>query len=503
MTLDIRGKEVVSKIINDIESSENRDRKKYEWQSFEIYSGDQRKHVLSELQRLFPDSWNSMRVSNINVEKKVIDKLARVYKTPPVRFINDNPNDDVDRIYSGFNKSFQVYDTSYNRHKNSLAWVQNNPGMPSEFNLKILDPYLFDLIIDPDSNQVMAVILSYPDTEITHFNGQLDASKIKRPDGQNQLIAESPGDSGATVKTYSVWTAEHQVVVTARKKVIQNEKITVLDFVIDESNPGMINPIGMLPFKWITTNPELPEFPISSPLAAESVNINVLSSDVLTASALQGFGLLLLKYPEGSQVNPKHTGFTVAMELPQKNDPDAKETTAEYINANPDLNGMNQVTMNYAEAVISDFGLQNFSLAGSSKNFTSGFDRALSMADVTEVRETNIQTFQEAEQSIFEIIQAYDKTNKTTMFSDKDELQVVYSKPRILQSEEDVLKNIKLKKELGLIENFEALMILDPNMSEKAAKEKLDRINESKKDILTTFSKVTDENNKESEREED
>ncbi len=502
MAIDILNKGVVQGLINEIEGTENRDRKIYEYRSFEIYSGDQRKHVLKELSVLFPESWKAMRVSNINVEKKVVDKRARVYKAPPTRLVNGESNDNLDLIYENFNTSFQRYDVSFNRHSHSLAWIQNSADMPSEFNLKILDPYLFDLVIDPDTNEILAVILSYPDTDITNPESSLDRSKVKIPDGFNQGIAESPQDAAAETKTYSIWTASHHVSVRVQKTVVKGETKTIIDFVTDESNPEMTNPLGRLPFVWITTAPDLPDYPISSPLAAESVNINVLNSDVLTASALQGFGQLVLKYPEGSKLSPKHTGFTTAIELPQKADPDAPATTAEYINPNPDLEGMRQVVMDYAESIMGDHGLQNFSLAGSAKNFTSGFDRALSMADVTEVRECNIQVYEKAEQEIFEIIKAYDKLNKTRLFNENDKLSVIYAKPEILLSEQEKLANVEKKLELGIIQKFEAIMFLT-GMSEDEAKQKLEDIKKERMDSLTAFRpRLVNGNNEERERQE-
>jgi len=505
MAIDLTDLSQVSRIIQEIDGSENRDRKKYEWQSYETYSGDQRKHTLSELARLFPQSWNTMRISNVNVLKKVVDKIARSYKSAPVRLVNNEANDNLQDIYVGFNQSFKRMDVGYNRHKTSLVWVQNNPLIPTDFKLKILDPYLYDLVINPDTNEIEVVILSYPDTDITHFNGNNDVSKIKTPDSVNQTIAESEQDAGSQVRTFAMWSKDQSIIVTARQKMQQEERVTQVDFILDESNPNMINPIGTLPFVWLTIEPDVPDFPISSALPYESININVLNSDLLTASAKQGFGMMVLKYPEGSQIKQLHTGFDIALELPQKNDPDAPATTAEFINANPDLKGMKDTIMEYAEAIISDHGLQNFNLVGSNTNFTSGFDRALSMVDVTEIREENMDLYEWAEKEVFEIIKKYDQLNKTRLFNIDDELTVQFSKPNILQSEKEILETIDKKLSLGLIQKFEALMMLNPNMTEEQALEKLGLIKQERQEVVESFMGQGIDNNadnKETEREE-
>jgi len=317
--VDLTNLAQVSQIIHEIEGTENRDRRRYEWRAYEIYSGDQRKHILDELQKRYPVEWNAMSVSNVNIEKKVVDKKAKVYKNPPKRKLGDDINDDLDRIYAPWNASFQEMDTIFNRHKSVMTWVQNNPETPSEFNLLSLAPYTYDLVINPDTFVVEAVILNYPDREITRIDGNEDRTKIKHPDSINQAIAESQTDSAEDFKTYAMWTADNHVTVGATKtKTAGGQLITKIDYIIDEDNPSMINPLGILPFVWVTSDPFVPEFPISSPLSWESININVLNSDVLTAMA-HSMGQLVLKYPEGSKIKQIHRGHTMNIELPQSN----------------------------------------------------------------------------------------------------------------------------------------------------------------------------------------
>jgi len=52
----------------------------------------------------------------------------------------------------------------------------------------------------------------------------------------------------------------------------------------------------------------------------------------------------------------------------------------------------------------------------------------------------------------------------------------VFKKPKVLISDAEILSNIEKRLSLGLIEKWEALRILDPNLSEEAAREKADGI---------------------------
>ena len=62
------------------------------------------------------------------------------------------------------------------------------------------------------------------------------------------------------------------------------------------------------------------------------------------------------------------------------------------------------------------------------------------------------------------------------MFSPEDDLQVVYPKPKVLTSDSETLKNIKEMLDLGLIEEWEKFIKMDPNLSEQDAMDKLERI---------------------------
>lgn len=505
MAVDLFDKSQVSQIITEIEGSENRDRKIYEFEAYEIYSGNQRKHVKKELQRLFPETHESMRVSNINILKKVVDKISRVYKTPPLRTLGgDNPNNEtLAEVYEKFDKQYAQMDKSFNRHKNTLVWVQNDLIEKTKFRLLILNPYSFDLVINPDNFMVEAVILSYPDDTVTSMNGNLDKSKVRISDGINQFIAEGQEDSAPRFKTYSMWTPTQHVKIRQKKEIDNKVLTTEITYIEDPLNPNGDNPLGMLPFRWLTTDPDVPEFPIASPLPFESVNINILESDIITASALQGFGILLTTAEQGSKTNVIHQGFNIAMHLDQPSDPDAPRTTAEYLNPSPDLGGMRDVVNTYAEAVISDHGLMNFSLAGSGDKFASGLDRALSMADVTEVREMNQADYMEVETDVFEIIKKYDEINATKLFDKDDKLQVLYSKPKILTSEKETLELIEKKLDRGLLKKVKAFMLLNPSMSEEEAEEELEEIKEEKINNAQAFmSRMNSADNKEPEREE-
>jgi hypothetical protein len=58
-------------------------------------------------------------------------------------------------------------------------------------------------------------------------------------------------------------------------------------------------------------------------------------------------------------------------------------------------------------------------------------------------------------------------------FTEDDILEVTFPKPKLMVSDSETLANIEKRLNLGLMQRYEALMMIDPNLSEDQAKEKL------------------------------
>jgi len=329
------------------------------------------------------------------------------------------------------------------------------------------------VIINPDTGELETVILSYPDGNITGFSD--------KNDGVDQKIMESANDAGVETKTYTMWSKEfHAAWIVKTHKDEKGKMVSELKLVEDPENPDLKNPLGKLPFEWLSQDWDVPDKPVENSLPLESVWINILNSDLLTGASRASLGMLTIKYPAGSEVKQLFTGHSVSLELPQSTEEGAPPTEADFINPSPDLEGIKGVVYDYASSIMADHGLDGVSLAGSEKNFTSGFDRMLAMADVTEVREENAQRYEEFEQGIFEIIKKFDEVNGTGLFKLEDQLEVHYVKPKPLQSEMDILTAFKLKRELNAAKEHTVIQELNPNLSEDQAIEMLEEIKEDK-----------------------
>ena len=133
----------------------------------------------------------------------------------------------------------------------------------------------------------------------------------------------------------------------------------------------------------------------------------------------------------------------------------------------------------------------------------------LSEANVQSLIRLNQEVYLDVENDIFTIMNAwFDNVIGANPFSNDEDLIVIYPKPKILITDRETLENIQKRLDMGLIQRFEALQILDPNMTEEAARDKLDRIEEEKMARMQAFApqlmqanKKPDETSKDDEEE--
>ena len=334
------------------------------------------------------------------------------------------------------------------------------------------------------------VVLHYPSNRLVGSDST--------GDGKSDIIAESQDDGSADVDTYVFWSSDQHVVIEIEKeKVVTRDGQHIkrnINFVPIEGNPNNVNPIGRLPFSYLSKDLS-PDNPYFNPITEQTITFNLLMSELLTSANLQGTGTFILKYPskmQGSIDNISY-GLTSAIELPQDENPQAPRTEAEFINPSPDLAGQKESYMSYLKKVLSQHGITTSQgIDQGAESFSSGIERMIASADLQDLRNSNQMLYAILEKDVFEICKAWDRAGslglgQARMFKDDDELQVYFPKPKVMISDRETLDNIKLRLELGLIQKHKALMILDPNLDDESAKKLLEEINAEKMDNISEF----------------
>lgn len=504
MKIDILNKDVIHNIIYEINSFQNKQRKEKEWDAYQIKEGMLREYVKAELKRLFPKNHSKMRVSDVNITKKVIDKISKAYSIPPKREIpgaTEEVNTSLNNIYKNgeFNCAYRNFDWILNLHKYGLFWVNYDSDLDNYYPMS-LKPFEYDIIRDQNNGELECVILSYPGIEITTHgvSGSIPASIS---DGINQLIQESQFDSGAENKVYALWNNEnHVVVVWSKKKIVSATKVDYqysVTYVPIDGNPNNINPLGVINFVYKQKGDAI-DYPVKNPITDQSINYNVIQSDILTASTMQGFGQGVLKYPAGAEILEQEVGYMTAIKLPQDTTPDSKETSFQFENPSPNLEGWQKIILTYLKQVLAEHGINSAqSIDGETEKYASGLDRLIASADVQWIIQENQEIYLELENNVFEIVKAWESLKGNKEFTQFDEIKVIYQKPTVQISDSEKLNNIKMLLDMGLVDKEGALQILDPNLSVEQAKEKIASFNAPNEAVLRLISNNKPQNNKE------
>lgn len=472
---------VVTQIISDIEGGEERNRRIKEFDSWQVYSGNVKPYVKNKIIETRPKSHKGYTISDVSLSKMIVDPIAKAYKESPIRTVDKDEvkNERLNEVYEEGNarKQLPYMDVVTNLHKHSLTWV-NYLEVEQRYNFMTLQGYEYSVVRDKDTGELIGVILNYGNKDVTHG--------AHSGDGVDNLIAESQADSSAQSKLYAMWSKDNYVVIKIEMAEVQEvdgvklkKSVTYVDL---PDNPANVNTIGRLPFVYVSKEMAI-DFPTPSPLLNQTITANAMMSEYMTAANIQGTGQMVFKYPMQfeQQFSNITTGLLSAIKLPQSNNPEDKATEATYINPSPDLAGQREATLTYIKQVMNEHGLKNTSSVDSSaQSFSSGLHMAIASASTQDIIETNQLAYVDVEKEMFEIIKAWEKFLGNTVFKDEDELSVVFKKPKVMISDKEVLENIEKRLSLGLIEKWEALMILDPNLSEDDAREKEKVIKETK-----------------------
>jgi hypothetical protein len=502
--IDLRNTDHVKKIVLEVDNEQNIRRKREAWILNQCLEGNQREYVEKELARIYPETYSKFRIGDINIAKKVELKLSKAYKNPPNRKAKTETetkalNEEYENNH--FDMMFKEADSIFNLHKYVccwLAWQNPNPLLGIEEGSYVphaLKPYEYDLIRDQVTGEPIIFIQSHPTTEVTRLAG--------RSDGIEQTISESQSDTAAQSQIYYMWSKNvyvEAIVTKAKGHGNENEELVNVQYI--DVKPNLL---GRLPIAYLQADSSV-DYPVKSNIAIQSIDWNVSLSDLKTAAATQGHGQLVISHPEGMKFKKVHMGMHTAVRLPQSKKPDAPSTTAEYISANPDLNGQLEVLKFDLMNLLDDYGIKaKGALKGGSESFSSGFDRLLSEADVQDVIEDNQSMYSDKlEQEFFRVFKAYENAMNQTSVRSTDSIAITFEKPKVLISDKETLENIKMREELGLMLPHEKHMIINPNLSEEEAIAREEAIQEIRKQRLEEMqAEFDDEEENEDDNEEE
>lgn len=235
---------------------------------FNIYEGDLVKYVLEDLrQQLSQQSFDMIqhRIAPVNVLKRLVDKLSKIYSESPARWLeSENPTDaELFGWYSqamGFNTKMQLSNEFFNLFKNVAIEPYVDNGRPC---LRV---------IPSDRFLVMSMNRADP-TKATHF--------IKH---MGQIQKDLGKDGIKSVEVYYVYTKDEFLPINSDGEIVGS--------VLEESATGGVNPIGRLPAVYASRSMVNLIPPIDSDTLRMTKIFPVLLSDLNFSVMFQAFSII-------------------------------------------------------------------------------------------------------------------------------------------------------------------------------------------------------------------
>lgn len=490
------------KIIEEIKGTENLRRKDDHYRRHMIYKDQVKYFVIKQLELQFDQTTireMEYAFSSLNIEKKIIDKLAKVYANGATRTVmkEDGTKDEAaTKTINNLEESLCInqIQKTVNRylktHRNVAQYIKpcpytdENGDSKYEIQIQALAPYLYDVVEQYyDRTKPLVYILSnyqfkgisYSAIDAAREGRTLNSNTVnpQRGDGKDEIIADTPEDENTELHQYIWWSDNYHFTTNAMGEIIAEA----------DGSVQTENPLGQLPFVNYAIDQDNSFWARGGDdLADGTVLINCLISHLNHIAVTQGYGQFWMKgknLPRSLVVGPTKA---LIMEY-EKDDP---VPDAGFINASPNLDGIMRIVEMYVSMLLTTNNLTTTGVSmqlGQSKSFPSGIAMILDKAESMEDIQDQQQIFMDNEQCLFEIISGWIKiyTQEGTLetdlmgqvLPDEFDLSLSFGQSEVYQTETEKLANLTIRKDLGLNTMLDLMKMDQPELTDDQAKEKL------------------------------
>lgn len=443
-----------------------------------IYNGRLKEIVAEKIQAEFEDPKQIMqlqeRIVPINVIKKMVDKLGKVYKVEPIRRPMDlNPGDQD--LISSHEASMMI--NNYMAYSNKMFKLQQQsliklyPDNAGNSRIRVLPSQAFTLFSDdqvnPEKPTTVVEHMIYDDTE------------------ENQRFA--------------VWTDKEHYIINGKGNVVLADMRAM-------NNEEGKNPYGVLPFVHINQSIDM-LYPIRpTDVISVQIAICLLLSDTALAQKYLSWATLLLKGVEGE--SKLRIGPGAQISLPTNSQGQIPD--ASYLQPQLNSDEVLRIVDYLIEKLLSTNNISAGTVIGQlqANQSSSGVSKMLDSIESTEDIGEQRSYFINAEKELWgklakNILPVWIKNKQVKpelagAFSSDFELDIVFPEPKPVYSEADKIKTIAEKLKNGFITMKMALKEMNPMMTDDSIDELMLEIkNENMPDITEDQTKQPEDDNQE------
>lgn len=491
-----------SKMIEEIIGQGNVARKMRELRKYEVYKDLTKKWVIDALIKegltIETVAFMTNRATNLSICRKIIDKLARAYSAGVDRTGEvEADNAAIQKIEQELEVTLKMQKVDRYRclHHNCVAltipvkdeYASDNQGKDIyELDIKVLPPFMYDVIPDAKNNELGRVLILTDFTEqrqpmVQGINSSQDGRGLPalaniRGDGQSQTIADDPSDRSQDKREFIWWSERYHFTTNIKGEILP-----------DKSPEGLSNPIGLRP--WVNFAFDQDGYYWAyggEDITDAAVLINTMLTDLNSIMTMQGWGQLVAKGHKDSM--PKDWKFSPYKCTEMTYDQDQPKPELDYISSNPPVDAWIRAVEQQLAMVLSTNNIAAKSIAGKldSQNAASGISKLLDDSEVrSDIGEAQ-EEYKDKEKEIWKVIKAWwdyysaagqlceDLVEEVNWSS--DEIKIKFNDQMAIQSESEKLANLKLRKDLGLDTMLELIKINNPSLDDEAAQKQLEAI---------------------------
>ena len=433
----------------------------------DILEGDLLPFIEADLRKqLGPQSFEQIRhrIAPINVLKKIIDKLSRIYQQNPARVIIDGNDADIDlqQFYEKsmcFDKIMNNGNEFFNTYKYALYQPFLDRGIPK------LRAIPNDRFFVYSANKV-------DPTQPTHY------VLIDGTDEKKDI-------QGVTRKVdiLHIWTDDEFVIINSDGEV--KHDIMHRDFpeLINE-NGTLTNPFGRVPFVYVNQshNRLIPK--VDTDTFQMTKLIAVLLADLNYAVMFQSFAIIY-----GINVDTKN--MKMAPNAIWNIQPVNDEMPASLNTIKPEVNITEVLGLIQGQLAfwMQTKGIRPGSMGQlSAENFASGISKMVDEMDTAEVRQRQVGLFKVAEEQLWDLILhsmhpywvGQGLIENHTIFSSKALVEVTFHEQLPLIQRGELAKDLKIEVDAGLISKKSAIQKLNPAWSADRVEDELKSIDQER-----------------------
>lgn len=507
MSQDLLDIDYRKKLIQEIKSDENKQRKIVSYKKQNMQNDNFYQYVVEHLEsKLDPETVKELEVfADINLQKRVSKSEASIYTRIPERkfFVGDKEIDKMAEVYDemGANTVLKKANVSY-KYQDQCA-IQIYPES-QKLKSRVLLPHHYDVVpMENNPEKAFAYIISnFDNTSRDRIRKRNEKTGFSQGDKYRDQVNQEIGDyddSKLADERFWWWSDELNFVTNGKGEILDKETYEVIAGEIEETDPNVESPLKeykCLPFIDVATEKDF-EFWVRSGdvLYDATVRYNVILTSEFQTVEMQGHAQPYYKGDAEHMPENVRIGVDKMIYIPiNPNNP----TQAEFGFANPgsDLGGIREFRESYLSAFLSSRGLDTSTISGTSNatKSTSGVEKMLQMIEKFEASEDDFALFKKVEKQYAQITACWiislkgerqdgelildDKYQKVPVSDPKDVKAVTeFTKPELAKTEMEQLDIVEREIEMGVSSRVHYLMD-EKGMTEKQAIEYIQKVDE-------------------------